>query len=721
MIAKKIRATKVKSKARHVQDLVDYVCDAVEPAPRPRPERARKFKREPSPRKRVSKVLYVNADGFISRTRPGWKKELLALAMQAPRSKNPFAHWILSWKRGELPTQAQFDQATQIFLDELGLTGHQVVYAVHQDTDNIHLHLVINRTHPESSIVIKPNGGFDIEAGHRAIARIEHVQGWSPEPNARYRVDPDGKVRRTGDPTSRRPRAPSQRAREIEIRTGERSAERIAIEDIAPIIARASSWPELHRNLAEVGVQYHKKGSGALMQIGDVFVKASSAGRGCSLPTLVKRIGEFEPAAASTAPAPRPVEPIDTRPGRRDYVEARRAHYGKKEDEERALRERHAAEVFNLREKQTVERSEGYAAERWKGRGAALRALMKATAEAHAVAKSVLKARHAVERAGLRDRFPPWPDFETWIAQRFPPIQLVAVGVVVSFGVADRRAVARDIGEFSPRTSGGTVDYLDAAGHVAFADVGHQIVIYAMDRDTVLAAMQLADAKWGALVCEGEPAFLHLCVELAAEHGFEIANPELQDRLVEARERWPKKQEPAPKAASPQDAGDTTSVDAMYDQIWRLWLALDRDQAGPDQRTRWETIRLLDGMVQHDRSASTLVSVLDSLSPDELSAMSDEISDRLPEVLEMERADAAKCLRMLDSLLPPDHDERHNWRALQLADTSGVSLEDIDDALAWLARDPEAAEIVRGEFDTHRDELEELEQQFAARYSGPAQ
>ena len=171
MIAKKTRSKKTKSKAAHVSDLIDYVCDAVDDAPRPRPERAQRP--PPSQSTRRPKVLHVGAYGFVTRRRSGWKAEMVALAFEAPRSKNPFSHWILSWPKGEVPTARQFDEAVVLFLDELGLPEHQVVYAAHQDTENVHLHMVINRVHPDTVRVIKPNRGFDHEAGHRATAPPE--------------------------------------------------------------------------------------------------------------------------------------------------------------------------------------------------------------------------------------------------------------------------------------------------------------------------------------------------------------------------------------------------------------------------------------------------------------------------------------------------------------------------------------------------------------------
>ena len=37
---------------------------------------------------------------------------------------------------------------------------------------------MVNRVHPITRKVIEINKGFDLEALHRAVARIEHVQGW---------------------------------------------------------------------------------------------------------------------------------------------------------------------------------------------------------------------------------------------------------------------------------------------------------------------------------------------------------------------------------------------------------------------------------------------------------------------------------------------------------------------------------------------------------------
>ena len=233
MIVKKIKAKAklVKGKASHIKDLTDYIRDPEQTNPE-------------------EKILYSNGRGFLCDDHKSQQAEMIALASEAVRSQNPVAHYVMSWHEGEQPSPKQVEEAVSLFLDELGLKDHQAIYALHKDTDNIHLHIAVNRVHPESLKVIKTNKGFDIEAAHKAIARIEHAQGWQREQNGRYALLENGELGR-GQPVQDKPRQPSQPRRDMEQRTGEKSAERIAIEQGAPIIKQATSWRELHSQLAE--------------------------------------------------------------------------------------------------------------------------------------------------------------------------------------------------------------------------------------------------------------------------------------------------------------------------------------------------------------------------------------------------------------------------------------------------------------------------------------
>jgi hypothetical protein len=69
-------------------------------------------------------------------------------------------------------------------------------------------------------------------------------------------------------------------------------------------------------------------------------------------------------------------------------------------------------------------------------------------------------------------------------------------------------------------------------GRIAFVDHGKRIEIHDWkDRLAVLAAMRFSAEKWADLTVIGTNSYKALVAELAAEHGFEIANPELQDQI----------------------------------------------------------------------------------------------------------------------------------------------------------------------------------------------
>lgn len=556
MIVKKVRASQAKSKAAHIRDLTEYILD-------------------PTRKNTNERVLYSGGTGFLSEKPQAQQLEMIALASQCVRSKNPISHYVLSWREGEQPSGAQVKQAVAVFLEELGLKGHQAIYGLHSDTDNIHLHIAVNRVHPETEKAVKPSNGFDIEAGHRAVARIEHLQGWQPEDNGRYVVLANGELARAG--RHREQRGPSQKARDMEVRTGEKSAERIASEEGAGLIRGARSWTELHRQLAERGMRLEKKGSGAVLWVGQTAVKASSAGRDCSLVALQKRLGPYEACREAVAdPRARSAEPLTQGQSSswRGYITARKAHYAAKDREWKAQRAQHERERKALGENQRGERERLLQGHDWRGRGEVLNAMRSVLAAQQAGEKAELKDRQQREREGLRGRFPRFLDYEEWLRQEHGARQ--AERWRYREGGEDNRIEGprfvqpepRDIRSFVGEAHGGQVHYRRSEGaedgRVAFVDKGRRISIFdAEDRDSVLAALQLSAQKWGEFEVRGSEGFKRLCVELAAEQGFRIVNPELEEAIAQERQRRQKgapakqqeRQQQGASAMSPPAAG----------------------------------------------------------------------------------------------------------------------------------------------------------------------
>ncbi|HIE4434279.1 TPA: TraI/MobA(P) family conjugative relaxase [Burkholderia multivorans] len=529
MIFKKVPADRVKSKAKHVRDLTDYIRDPAKTNPH-------------------EKVAYTGARGFLCADHVGQQGEMIALALDAPRSANPINHYILSWREGEYPTPAQVEQAVEILLAELGLAEHQTLYALHQDTDNMHLHIAVNRVHPDTLKVVKPSKGFDKEAGHRAIAKIEAIQGWSSERNARYQVDANGEAIR-GVSDGRK--APSQKRRDMEVRTGEQSAERIAIESAAPIIRDASSWAELHDRLQAKGFRYELKGSGAVIWIGDVPVKASSADRGATLAALEKRLGEFQPAAPADALPTLPAKPIKaTAPRWAEYIAARRAHYQAKNAAQIRLREKHELERQGVNERQQAERTD-ITAGTWRGKGKELNIIRSVLAAEQAAMRLRMQERQHAERKRFQERFRPFPGYEEWLRveeshqaadewryrDHEDEIPARIVGDIRVDPDETRRR--KDLRDFVAEIRGDRVAYhLAGRASVAFVDRGDRIDVHdADDKDAILAALQLSAEKWGTFQVTGSEAYKDQCARLAARYGFTITNPELQHKIREETAR----------------------------------------------------------------------------------------------------------------------------------------------------------------------------------------
>ncbi len=216
---------------------------------------------------------------------------MISLAEESIQSKMPVAHWVLSWKDGEQTTPEEVDFAVEYFLQLMEWKEHQTFYAVHNNTSNLHVHILVNRVNPDTLKVHRPNRGFDIDRAHLAIAKLERIQGWANEENGVYEPSLSGSFLTL---SKRDYPKLCPVAETLENATGEKSAQRIARERGHSIIMDATSWRELHEELAEVGLRFEKKGSGALVWVGDVAVKASSVDRAFSMPKLVKKLGEFE-------------------------------------------------------------------------------------------------------------------------------------------------------------------------------------------------------------------------------------------------------------------------------------------------------------------------------------------------------------------------------------------------------------------------------------------
>ncbi len=381
MIVKEIKRSKPdKPKAWQIGDLVDYI-------------------RSPKDKNPQEKVEYAGGKNFISFTHSGQKAEMIALASESVHSKMSVSHWLFSWHEGEQPEREQVEEIVDIFLEKMGLTGHQTIYALHRDTDNFHLHIAVNRMSPETGKVVMPFNGFDIREAHKILAIIEQKQGWRPEGNALYAVLENGELVRRRFVKEIKPQPA---ALKFEAATGEKSAQRIAQERGHEIIKNAKTWKELHENLSKAGLRFEKKGSGAIIFVGEIAVKASSVDRSFSMGKLVKRLGEFIPGIYIPNPEPPEQEPVS-----KVNLELWNKYKAEYENGKDLSESQTKMEFERLKKRQRLERN------------TAMAKLARHGLPILNIASHCLKWRHKNEQKQLRDiqrkARKSKPDFETWL------------------------------------------------------------------------------------------------------------------------------------------------------------------------------------------------------------------------------------------------------------------------------------------------------------------
>lgn len=393
MIIKKLKRTSFKkSKSVMIGGLVDYILAGHD-------DRGK------------DKLAYAGSRNFLTTTVAAQKREMISLAEESIQSRMPVTHWILSWQENEQPSREQVDEAVSLFLRGMGLAEHQTIYALHKNTGNYHLHIAVNRTHPYTQKVIQPHRGFDINEAHKIVAEIEHRQGWAPQINARYRVNEQGYVVRNLQ--YRAQIKPKPKAENFENATGEKSAQRIAQERGHAVILNASCWEELHARLDAVGLRFVRKGSGAVIFVGDTAVKASSVDRNFSMSKLCKRLGDFKPGYYSQRtfkkPAPEPVSHVC----REEWQE-----YQKE-------RQKLAEEQYHARKRREEEREELERRQK-EHRETATASLASHGLSVLNIARHFLKEQEWEEKAALRDKqaqseqTKQLPRFKYWLGKRNP-------------------------------------------------------------------------------------------------------------------------------------------------------------------------------------------------------------------------------------------------------------------------------------------------------------
>lgn len=90
-------------------------------------------------------------------------------------------HLVISFPPGERPTPGQLQAIEADLVASIGLADHQRMSAVHTDTEHLHVHVAINKIHPETLRYVEPY--FDKLRLMEACARLELQHGLERTPH----------------------------------------------------------------------------------------------------------------------------------------------------------------------------------------------------------------------------------------------------------------------------------------------------------------------------------------------------------------------------------------------------------------------------------------------------------------------------------------------------------------------------------------------------------
>lgn len=207
--------------------------------------------------------------------------QMRATAAQAPRVQKPVFHLVLSAPPGEELDRATWEKIAERVLTHLELADHQALLVAHDDTDHTHLHLMINRVHPERLRAWRDS--FSHRRIQKALRHLERDLGLREVPGTLYQL-PD---QTRPDRSQTRSSGERQQAE----RTGEPAAVDRFRRDLRDHFLEARSWADLEARLAEHGVRLKPRGRGLVVTDGESQVKASRIHRRASIHQLEKRFG----------------------------------------------------------------------------------------------------------------------------------------------------------------------------------------------------------------------------------------------------------------------------------------------------------------------------------------------------------------------------------------------------------------------------------------------
>jgi hypothetical protein len=219
---------------------------------------------------RVGEVTVTNCHA----TNADWA----AAEMRAVQAMNKRAvsdktyHMIVSFREGEELCQDRLRNIEDRLCSALGFAGHQRISVVHHDTDNLHMHIAINKIHPRTFRLHEPY--YDHRTRSKVCAELEVEFDLQRDNHAPLK------------------NCAEANAANMTARTGLGSLLAWIKQTCQNDLEQAATWEAFNAVLLSNGLQIKQRANGFVFVAGDgTMCKASSVSRQLSMPSLLSRLG----------------------------------------------------------------------------------------------------------------------------------------------------------------------------------------------------------------------------------------------------------------------------------------------------------------------------------------------------------------------------------------------------------------------------------------------
>ena len=210
--------------------------------------------------------------------------EMQCVQAMNKNKNNKTYHMIVSFQSDEKPTIDQIRIIEDELVKSIGYQDHQRISVLHGDTDNLHLHIAINKIDPKTYKSKNPYCPYkDLKKKRRELEKKfglkTNVKDLQQELEQEYKELNNNKT--------------NTKAADFEAQTGLESFNTY-MKKLSPELKNCNSWKEFNDVLAKNGVEIKVRGNGFIFTSNDNYVKASSVDRSFSKKKLEDKYGSFE-------------------------------------------------------------------------------------------------------------------------------------------------------------------------------------------------------------------------------------------------------------------------------------------------------------------------------------------------------------------------------------------------------------------------------------------